>query len=75
MLMRLTGVALVLVAATIGWLILGATIGMRTEASDVSQREQLAAIWGAEQAQQAPASCTRAVASTRKGTRSSTTRR
>src|ERR1700685_2736937 len=54
MLMRLVGVALVLVAATIGWLILGATIGMRTEASDVSQREQLAAIWGAEQAQQAP---------------------
>jgi hypothetical protein len=54
MLMRLAGVALVMVAATIGWLILGATIGMRTGSSDISQRDQLAAIWGAEQAQSAP---------------------
>src|ERR1700723_3634803 len=54
MLLRLVGIGLVLVAATIGWLILGATIGVRTEASDVAQREQLAAIWGAEQAQPAP---------------------
>ncbi len=39
MLLRLAGIALVLVAATIGWLILGATIGVRTGASDVAQRE------------------------------------
>jgi len=54
MLLRLAGVALVLAAATVGWLILGATIGVRTGASDLAQREQLAAIWGAEQAQPAP---------------------
>lgn len=51
---RLVGIAFVLVAATIGWLILGATIGIRSAASDHAQREQLAAIWGAEQAQSAP---------------------
>ncbi len=54
MLLRLAGVVLVLAAATVGWLILGATIGVRTGSSDLSQREQLAAIWGAEQAQPAP---------------------
>jgi hypothetical protein len=54
MLPRLAGVVLVLGAATVGWLILGATIGVRTGSSDLSQREQLAAIWGAEQAQPAP---------------------
>jgi hypothetical protein len=54
MLLRLVGIALVLVAATVGWLILGATIGVRTESSDLAQREQLAAIWGSEQAQPAP---------------------
>jgi hypothetical protein len=54
MLLRLVGIGLVLGAATVGWLILGATIGVRTGSSDLSQREQLAAIWGAEQAQPAP---------------------
>src|ERR1700722_11678360 len=54
MLVRLGGVAFVLGAATIGWFILGATIGIRTGASDLSQRDQLAAIWGAEQVQPAP---------------------
>ena len=52
--LRLAGVVLILGAATVGWFILGATIGVRTGSSDLSQREQLAAIWGAEQAQPAP---------------------
>jgi hypothetical protein len=51
---RLVGIILVLTAATFGWFILGSTIGVRTGASDVAQRAQLAAIWGAEQAQTAP---------------------
>lgn len=54
MLKNLLGIAAVLAAATIGWMILGATIGVRTEASDASQRDLLAAIWGSEQVQPAP---------------------
>jgi hypothetical protein len=54
LLKHLFGVAVVLIGAAIAWGILGATIAVRTQGSDTSQRDRLAAEWGSEQAQAAP---------------------
>jgi hypothetical protein len=42
----LTGIFLVLAAATVGWFILGGTLVVRTEQSDTTQRAALAGLWG-----------------------------
>ncbi|HEX3466846.1 MAG TPA: inner membrane CreD family protein [Candidatus Elarobacter sp.] len=51
---RLSGIALVLVGATIAWFVLGATLGVRTASSDLAQRDALSALWGSAQEQSAP---------------------
>ena len=55
MLGRLFGIVLVVLAATVGWLVLAATLGIRTDIADHDQREQLTAFGNTQQTQQAPA--------------------
>ena len=50
----LAGVFLVVMVATIGWFILGATIVVRTEQSDTAQRDALGSLWGSALEQRAP---------------------
>ncbi|MBV8299919.1 MAG: inner membrane CreD family protein [Candidatus Eremiobacteraeota bacterium] len=50
----LVGISLVNAAATVGWLILGGTITLRTEQSDTVQRAALAGLWGAALEQRQP---------------------
>jgi hypothetical protein len=50
----LAGIFLVVAAATIGWFILGATIVVRTDASDSAQRGALGGLWGSTLEQEAP---------------------
>ena len=50
----LAGIFFVLAAAAVGWFILGATLVVRTEASDAAQRESLGALWGSALDQDAP---------------------
>jgi hypothetical protein len=57
MLKHLVGVSAVVICATLGWFFLGATIDVRTRASDEAQRAALAAIWGSQQEQAAPRFC------------------
>ncbi len=54
----LVGIFLVLSAAAMGWFILGATLVVRTEASDSAQRTTLGALWGTALVQDAPAFAT-----------------
>ncbi|HEY0614910.1 MAG TPA: inner membrane CreD family protein [Candidatus Elarobacter sp.] len=53
-LLRLLGVFAVVVAASIGWFILGATIVVRTDQADTSQRAALAGLWGSALDQRQP---------------------
>ncbi|MEA2688076.1 MAG: hypothetical protein QOD51_683 [Candidatus Eremiobacteraeota bacterium] len=50
----LFGIFLVLAVAAVGWFILGATLVVRTEASDFAQRDSLGALWGTALEQEAP---------------------
>jgi hypothetical protein len=50
----LFGIFVVVAAATAGWFILGATLVVRTDASDSAQREALGALWGSALEQEAP---------------------
>ena len=51
---RLAGIFLVVAAATAGWLILGATLVVRTDSSDSAQRGALGGLWGSALVQRAP---------------------
>lgn len=51
----LAGIFLILVAATIGWAILGATLAVRTADSDGAQRDALGTLWGSALVQCPPA--------------------
>jgi Inner membrane protein CreD len=50
----LSGIFFVVAAATIGWFVLGATLVVRTEASDSAQRGALGVLWGSALGQDAP---------------------
>jgi hypothetical protein len=50
----LGAILVVLVAATVGWSILGATLVLRTQQSDSAQRAALAGLWGSELEQSQP---------------------
>ncbi|MBV9409203.1 MAG: hypothetical protein JO164_10310, partial [Candidatus Eremiobacteraeota bacterium] len=50
----LFAVALVIVAATTGWMILAGTLVIRTDAADSAQRDEVASLWGTSQSQTAP---------------------
>jgi hypothetical protein len=51
---HLAGIFLVVAAATAGWLILGATLVVRTDSSDSAQRGALGGLWGSALVQRAP---------------------
>src|ERR1700736_4899780 len=50
----LAGIFLIVLAATAGWFILGATLVVRTEQSDSRQRDALSALWGSASEQRQP---------------------
>lgn len=57
MVKRLFAISFIFVCAALAWMILGATLVARTEASDTSQLEKLSAQWGTAQTQLAPSIC------------------
>lgn len=54
MLKRLIAIVFIFCAASLAWMILGATLVQRTADSDTQQREKLTAQWGSAQTQLAP---------------------
>ncbi len=52
--MRLFAVFLILVVACVGWVVLGGSIELRTNSSDMNGWEQVGSLWGTPQTQQAP---------------------
>jgi len=54
MVRTVTGVILVFLVATVGWMVLGASVSMRSSASDSTLRAQVGQLWGTPLAQKAP---------------------
>jgi hypothetical protein len=54
MVKTVAGIVLVFVVATVGWMVLGASVSMRSTASDASLRAQVGQLWGTPLTQQAP---------------------
>ena len=54
MVKRLVAIAFIFAVTTVAWLLLGATIFQRTQASDRHLRGRVGSTWGTPQAQQAP---------------------
>ena len=54
MILRILALILIWIGASAAWAVLGATLLVRTEQSDVAQRAQLGSLWGPEQSQCAP---------------------
>ena len=54
MLKRLIAITFIFCSASIAWMILGATLVQRTDASDSRQREKLTSQWGSAQTQTSP---------------------
>ncbi len=52
--LRLFAIGIILIAATLGWMILGGSIEFRTSNSDTQGWEEVGSLWGAPQIQKAP---------------------
>lgn len=55
MIARIAGIVFVFLATSFAWVVLGATVGVRTASQDTSIRGEVGQLWGVPQRQKAPA--------------------